>query len=289
MTDYKNGRWAAQIIGSQNDDGSWGNNFHSLAIPIKKQPLSTEQALRRLWGLGFTEEDAVIQRALSYIHGCLSGAKKTPDRPEKRMDWEIFISLVLAAWIRRFTRGDALANETAKKWRAVTEAGFKNGKFDSGAYVKTIYEIFEPKYGTVRRTSELLRPAYYYPVLILAGEIGEYIEKEYFDHVMDSETGFYYGHFGPVTRPPEDFRSKEAGRYLTAVELYCEYPNKYCKHKLKAAVDWLIANRNANGGWDMGAVVGDGAHFPLSDSWRTREARETDCTYRIGKILSAIN
>jgi len=50
----------------------------------------------------------------------------------------------------------------------------------------------------------------------------------------------------------------------------------------------LNNNKNTNGKWDMGTPVKDGAHFPLSDSWKTTDSRETDCTYRIEKIISSL-
>ena len=105
---------------------------------------------------------------------------------------------------------------------------------------------------------------------------------------MDSEAGYYYGFEGAITRVPNDFCSKEASRYLSAIEIYCEYPNKYCKESLKFIVEWLNKNKNENGKWDMGANVKDGTYFPLSDSWRTAELREKDCTYRIEKIILAL-
>jgi len=287
MFDYKNGKWATEIIDLQKDDGSWGC-FHSLSMPTSKQPITTEQALRRLLRLGFTKDDTVIKKALSYMNDCLAGENAFPEGLEKRMDGNIFKDLMLAVWIRRFTRNNALANDIAKKWRLITEAAFSDGKYDSDAYINTLYEVFKPKYGTVKRHKELLRPQYYYPISLLAGEINEKIEKTYFDYIMNSETGFYYGFYGAITKLPNKFCSKEASKYLTAVELYCEYPNKYCKEKLKFVVDWLNDNRNSNGRWDMGANVKDGAHFPLSDSWKTAALRENDCTYRIEKIIAAI-
>ena len=87
MSEYKNGKWAARIIDLQKDDGSWGY-FHSLSMPTSKQPITTEQAIGRLRRLGFTKDDAVIKRALSYMHACLTGEKLVPDNREKRMDGE---------------------------------------------------------------------------------------------------------------------------------------------------------------------------------------------------------
>lgn len=52
---YKNSKWADELIARQKSDGSWGY-FHSLSEP-SKQPVTTEQALRRLSILGFTIEE----------------------------------------------------------------------------------------------------------------------------------------------------------------------------------------------------------------------------------------
>ena len=52
--DYKKGKWAGKITALQHDDGSWGY-FHSLSNPTPKQPMTTEQALRRLMNLGLRD------------------------------------------------------------------------------------------------------------------------------------------------------------------------------------------------------------------------------------------
>lgn len=287
MPDYKNGKWATQIIASQKHDGSWGY-FHTLAMPSSGKAITTEQAIHRLRRLGFTKDDVPIQKALAYMHNCLANTSLLPDPREKRMDWDIFIALMLSSWIRKFTDDDPLANQTAKKWRTVVEAAFQNGQYDPDIYVHTLYEVLKPKYGTKKRHKELLRLPYYYPIALLAKEIDKSIEKAFFDHVMGSAQGYYYGFVGSVLQPPSNFCSKEASRFLSAIELYCDYPNRYCKAKLQPVVAWLNANRNENGRWDMGAKVKDGTYFPLSDSWRTAALRETDCTYRIDKIITAL-
>jgi len=45
-------------------------------------------------------------------------------------------------------------------------------------------------------------------------------------------------------------------------------------------VEWLNINTEHEGYWDMGTKVKDGVRFPLSDSWRKKELRIKDCTYR---------
>jgi hypothetical protein len=73
--DYKNEKWARKIIELQNDDGSWGY-FHSLSNPTPEQPMTTEQALRRLEILGFTIDDKPIKKAVKYMNDCLTGKNR---------------------------------------------------------------------------------------------------------------------------------------------------------------------------------------------------------------------
>ncbi|MGI6537913.1 MAG: hypothetical protein ACOX22_06190 [Caldicoprobacterales bacterium] len=114
MADYRNSKWASEIIELQKDDGSWGY-FHTLSNPSKRNPITTEQALRRLEILGYTINDKPIIKAVSYMQDCLAGKKSIPDRREKLHDWDIFTALMLSTWIRRFTKNDYNANDIAKK------------------------------------------------------------------------------------------------------------------------------------------------------------------------------
>jgi hypothetical protein len=59
-------KWVQQILDLQLEDGSWVH-FHTLSQPTKQQPMTTEQALRRLRILGLTKDDEPIARALAYM------------------------------------------------------------------------------------------------------------------------------------------------------------------------------------------------------------------------------
>ena len=74
IMNYKNGKWAKTIIDLQHDNGSWGY-FHSLSNPTRKQPMTKEQALRRLEILGYTINDTPIQKAVQYLNNCLINLK----------------------------------------------------------------------------------------------------------------------------------------------------------------------------------------------------------------------
>jgi hypothetical protein len=125
---YKDGKWAKKIIELQQNDGSWGY-FHSLSNPTPKQPMTTEQALRRLEILGFTMEDKPIKKAVKYMNDCLIGKNRIPDREEKTHNWNIFTSLILSTWIRIFTNENKPANSITKKWCKLINNSFANNNY----------------------------------------------------------------------------------------------------------------------------------------------------------------
>lgn len=283
MLELKSSRWAREIIGLQNEYGNWGY-FHTLSNPTKRNPITTEQALRRLQILGYTIEDLPIQRAVDYLRNCLSGKLQIPDRREKLHDWDIFTSIMFSAWIRRFTLSDPLANETAAKWARIVSSAFIDGAYNHDAYTWAYKETF----GQVPRGGRLVDFVSFYQVSLLNGAVDGEIEQSMFEYFLSRKSGIYYIYDGRLSVLPEDFRSKKANRYIAAIELLSEYENGFCRRKLQFVAEWLYQNREQDGLWDMGTSVKDFVHFPLSDSWRSSEARKCDCTYRINTLLERI-
>lgn len=277
---HKDGKWAKQIIALQESDGKWGW-FHSLS-QFYDAPVTTEQALRRLECLGYTIEDECIQKAVSYMNDCLIGKNSIPDRAEKVHDWNIFTSMILATWIRRFTNDNPHANKVAKQWADVITSAFKDGTYNHEQYVSAYHEIL----GMKPNGGRLIDFSNFYPVSLMAGELDAQTECAVMDYVLNREDGIYYIYDKKIATVPECFESRVASRYLAAIELLAKY--KYAKHKLDFVVDWLDDNRNENGKWDMGKSVNDKLYFPLSDDWRKKETREADCTERIERLLGEL-
>lgn len=275
---YKDGKWAKQIISLQEDDGKWGC-FHSLS-QFYNSPITTEQALRRLERLGYTIEDACIQKAVCYMDECLRGKNSIPDRREKVHDWDVFSSMILATWIRRFTSDNPCANQVARQWADIISAAFSDGTYDHERYVSAYKKVLEPNGG---RIIKLLN---FYPVSLLSDCLDEKTEEAFMDHVINSSDGIYYIYESKIAVLPQAFESKNASCYLAAIELLTKY--KHAKVKLNFIIDWLNNNRNKNGRWDMGRSVNDKVYFPLSDNWRNSKTREADCTERITCLLSEL-
>ncbi len=277
---YKNTKLAKDIIAFQDNEGAWGY-FHTLSLS-SKFPITTEQALRRLYNLGYTINDLPIQKSVEYMSDCLRGKKTIPDRREKTHNWDIFTELMLSTWIRKFTSFDEIANKVASKWAEIITNTFSSGRYNHNDYNNTYCEIF----GEKPRGGRLVDFVSFYQISILSNMLDEEIEKIMIDYVINHKNSIYYIYDKPISQLPKLFMSREASRYISAIELLSNY--RYSRDKLYFVVDWLNDNRNNNGKWDMGGEVNDKIYFPLSDNWRRKSTREQDCTYRIQKLIDKL-
>ncbi|NLM97953.1 MAG: hypothetical protein GX175_10180 [Halanaerobiaceae bacterium] len=283
MTDYKDSKWASEIIELQKEDGSWGY-FHTLSNPSKDNRMTTEYALNRLEILGYTINDKPIMKAVSYMKDCLAGRKTIPDRREKVQNWDLFTALMLSTSIRKFTKDDQNANDVAKKWAEIICYAFKNGEYDHNLYVDAYLKV----HGLSSPGGRIMDIANSYHVSLVADLLDDKTALAFMNYILQNQSGIYYIYGKQLSVLPETFKSLEASRYIKAIELLSKYRNPGCKEKLKFVVDWLNVNKEDEGYWDMGAKAKDGMSYPLSDSWRKKEYQIKDCTYRISKLIKNI-
>lgn len=277
---HKDGKWAKKIVALQEDDGKWGW-FHSLSR-FSDKPITTEQALRRLERLGYTMEDACIQKAVAYMDSCLAGQQAIPDPREKLHDWDIFTAMILSTWIRRFTPDNSRANDVAEKWAKIVMHAFTSGKYCHEEYVAAYREVW----GMRPNGGRLIDFVSFYQVSLLCNCLDEKTENALVDYILNKEDGIYYIYDEKLAQVPACFEGLKASRYLGAIELLADY--KCAREKLQFVADWLLAQRNADGKWDMGAAANDKIYFPLADNWRKKEVREADCTERMEALLRKI-
>lgn len=274
-------KWIKQILELQHKDGSWGC-FHTLSQPTKAQPMTTEQALRRLRILGLTKNDEPISRAIKYMEQNLLQSFPTVFH-EKKHDSKTYGDLMLATWIRLFDPDNEVALVIAKKWAKIINAAFQDGIYSNDNYISAYEAEFvklNPKAGCL---SDFV---VFYQLALLPGLLEQKTENAMLDYVIPHTRGIVYIYNEPLNVLPEIFSSKKASWYLAAIELLSDY---HCApQKLGFVAKWILGNRDADGMWDMGALVKDGIHFPLSDSWRKSEDRRRDCTERIEKLLKAL-
>ena len=275
MQQMRHSKWAQKILETQNEDGGWGC-FHTLSAGA---PTTTEQALRRLEILGFTEADPCIQKALEYMDEYL-GTGSFPNGNEKWKGWDIFCDRALAVWICRFTQKNERANAIAAQWVDVVTRAFSKGNFDAETYAVAFEEAFgmKPKHGFENISN-------FYPVSILRGRLDAKTDAAVVDYLLNAPNGIYYICEGPLIKLPKEFQSRHANRYLSALELISGYSS--APKKLHFAAQWLKNQCSPDGTFDLGTVARDMVNLPLSDN-RGKEGRITDCTYRVVKLLKAI-
>jgi len=277
--DYKDGKWAGRIIELQRDDGTWGRCFHTLSRPDKSNPITTEQVLRRLRVLGFTLADEPIRKAVDCMTACLRGECQIDDYWEKTHDWALFTKLMLSTWVKLFDPENESAMSFACQWAEVVERAFASGSYDQSDYVAAYVSQFASR----PRGGREINIADFYHVSLLRGVLTARTESLWLDYILSHPQGVYYIYEKLLREPPEVFTSKEASRYLAALELLTGY--RLAGEKLGFAVDWLDAQKDVDGQWDFGPKANDGVYFPLSDSWRKAEDRKADCTERVNTFL----
>lgn len=278
---YKNSKWANQIIELQDSEGKWGY-FHTL-FNDSQFPYTTEKALKRLEILGYTIADDCIQKAVLYMNDCLLGVKQIPDKQEKLADWNIFTSLMLATWIRRFTKDNPVANSVAKKWADIVTIAFEDEEYNHQKYITAYFDVW----GMKPKGGRLIDFVQFYIVSIVNGYLDKETEKRLLKYIINKPDGIYYTYEKCINVLPCAFTSKNASWYLGCIELIAEYET--AKYQLQFVVEWIKNNKGQNGKWDMGKSVKDGLYFPLSNDWRKSETREFDCTNRISKLLAKLN
>lgn len=273
-------RQVQSILSLQHEDGSFGY-FHSLSNPTPQQPMTTEQALRRLLILGLDASDGPVGRIAGYLERALTGETKPPDRVEKTHTWSIYMPLMLSAWLRRLGSGSAAARAVAGQWAGVAGHAFSGESYSHTLYLEAYQETFSilphPKAGRLQDF------VHFYVLTLLKGMLEPQTEKKLLEYVLGHEAGIYYVYDRVPGVPPEDFRSRQAVRYLSALELLSGFGGAV--ERLGFAAEWLMENRGEDGLWDLGADAKDGVHFPLSLSWRDERARKTDCTAGILALL----
>ena len=282
MMNHKDGNIAKTIIDLQNDDGTWGQVFHSLSQPSKRHILTTEQALRRLKVLGFTINDTPIRKAVDCMILCLQGERKIDNYWEKTHNWELFTQLMLSAWVRIFEPDNELALKFAKRWSNIIEKTFESGTYHHESYLKAYICEFSSKPKGARE----LDFSDFYHIHLLRDVLSEKTENLMLDYIITKPNGIYYVYNKTLDKLPNVFASKEASWYLSAIEILAGY--KKAKEKLGFVVDWLENNIDEHGQWDLGPKANDNVFFPLSDSWKKVEYRKDDCTERITTILQKI-
>ncbi len=273
-------KWVKDLISLQQPNGSWGY-FHSMSVN-SNYPVTTEQALRRLRLLGLDYKDQCIRKAVGYMERFMLGEEDFPDRKEKLHDWHIFTNMMAAAQIKLILPQNSLAIGIADKWKRIIEHAFSGSEYSQKLYE----EAYEETYSKKTRGGRLVNFTNFYQLILVSGLLSPETDRKVLEYVISRPDGIYYIYDKCLREHPGNFASKQANRYLEAVELMTGY--LAAKEKFAYVVQWLLDNMEQDGFWDMGASARDGIQYPMSNSWRKSINRKLDCTVRVCSILSRL-
>ena len=112
---------------------------------------------------------------------CLTGKKTIPDRREKLLDWDVFSSMMLATWIRRFTLNNQNANKVANQWANIISRAFADGIYNHKEYVKA----YRDTWGIKPSGGRVIDFVNFYPISMLCGCLDEHTEISLGDYVLN--------------------------------------------------------------------------------------------------------
>ena len=253
-----------------------------MSCPVKGRPITTEQAIRRLYRLGYSIEDEVIKNVVDRMVLCIRDQQKIDNYFEKTHDWHLFEKLMLSAWIRIFDSQNPYALEVAQSWADIAEKAFARGTYCREDDI----EAFTKQQGRRPQSGFETGFGMFYHAVLLQGILTPKTERLFLDYYLSKQDGMYYIYDKPLNQVPEEFASRGSSCYLAAMEVLAGY--KSAKEKLSFVVEWLNDNKDENDQWDFGPKANDGVYFPLSDTWRKAEDRKRDCTERVNRFLNRI-
>ncbi|MCE5260284.1 MAG: hypothetical protein LLG44_14680 [Chloroflexi bacterium] len=270
------------LAAAQLADGSWGR-FHTQDTKAKSLFPTSEYAIERALALGLDKRSPILARAQGYIEGHLRGEIVWRDRVEKHDDprlWPFFIAFISAARLAQLGTSNPLLHKFTTFMRALLEAAFPAGVYNPQAE----REAQQALSGIPTRTHWALL-ANVYGVLLLgaAGPLPTELERAWLEYLIHKPGGiFYISGRGVIAEPPA-LQDPAFSGWLRAVELLSCFPS--WRTLAGEALEWLWAQRGADGLWDVGSRASRYLYWPLSETWRRREDRIIDGSVRILALL----
>ena len=274
-----NSRWVKQLEDAQEVNGSWGR-FHSQDTKVKKPFRTTEEAIRRALALGLTAQDEVLKRAIGYMEAIMEGREHWTDQAEKHEGWPVNIRVITAATLATIVPDHPLLVEFQNRWLEILHRTFASGSYDPLVERQAHREL----HGIVT-PGKYLHLGMLYPLLILSsipGGLPTRLEQSLLQWLWNREEGIYYVTPRSLNRFP-DIDSPTFPAWLDGLELISRFMNG--RQVVSRALDWINAQKNSGGFWDLGPRARTSIYFPLSEDWRIPGKRVIDGSVRILLLL----
>ncbi|MBN1965819.1 MAG: hypothetical protein JW910_14300 [Anaerolineae bacterium] len=271
-------RWVKLLAAEQRADGSWGR-FHSQDAAAKQRVITTEFGVERALALGLDADHPVLERAAVYLELLLAGDVPFPDPAERNDRWLTGVQLFVASTLALVRPDHPVLEPVRALWLEIARRTFAGGTYDAaaeiaaheeltGASVKDSYLTLRGKYQLALLSSQpdALDPATQRALLIWLWSLPD---------------GVGYQSVPLAVPPPA--KAGPFDRWFSSLELLSRFPA--WREFAGTAVEWLWAQRRADGDWDCGARAPGSVVLPLAEDWRGSGRRARDWTARVLCLL----
>ncbi len=269
---------------SQHPDGTWGR-FHTQDTTVKQPFLTTEGAITAALSSGLDKHDPILVKAQAAILDYVEARTCWPDPPEKHdnpLAWYVWVPIVSAAVMSRIDPYHPCLEPYWRLWVAAEGAAFASGSYDRQKEIAALVELLDCRMKNPVPVTSM------YPVLILSSTrnpLPENLERRLLSFLLGFPRGIYYVYEKTIQdMPPIDDRKFWA--WTRAHSLLSRFG--LWKELAMDALNWIWAQRNERGFWDLGSKMARRPFtpFPLSESWRRSENRMIDCTVEMLALLA---
>jgi hypothetical protein len=273
-------RWVQALAAEQWPDGSWGR-FHSQDTQRRQRVPTTEAGVERAVSLGLDRSHPILDSATSYIVEVMTGVRPFPDLAERNDRWSTGVRLFLASTLSLIEPDHPLLAQERGLWSEIARRTFQTGAYRQEDEVQAHAVLTG---ATVRDSYLTLNGRYQLNLLgSQPGTLPEDVERALLRWLWARPRAIGYLNV-PLSGPPPAHKAGALDRWFTSQELLARGFPAWVD-AARSVVDWLWAQRDEQGMWDLGPRPASSTYLPLSDSWRKRGRRALDWTTRVLVLL----
>jgi hypothetical protein len=275
-------RCIRELAAEQWEDGGWGA-FHSMNTRRRQRVPTTEVGVERALALGLDRMHPILQKASRYIVEAMVGERTFPDYHEKNDRWPTGMRLFLASTLSRIQPDHPLLDEDRRLWLEIARRTFRSGEYREEDEIGAHAELTG---ATVKDSYLVLNGRYQLNILgSVPGLLSEELERALLRWLWSRPDGIGYLNV-LLSAPPPCGKPGPLDRWLASVESLARLFPAWVRFA-RPSVDWLWAQQNDQGFWDLGPRPPFSSYLPLSDSWRRTQDRVFDWTTRVLSLLRA--
>ena len=260
-----------ELHDEQNADGGWGHRLLSKDYSAKHRFPTSLVALARCHYIGLTMDDRdILIRAQEYLEDYLEGRGRERFKAsnERVIPWN---RATLCNALEAIAPNHPLCDRTYNEWLYIISRAYEDGAYNHNREAAAQHELFATR-------EERLVPMQFELLLKRRENVAPALEECMLRH--HGSHAYTHGWFWAEcpAQLPQNFIGNKTRRWFMSFNYINQFRGSALY--LSETVDWLLANRNADGLWDWGLQIKDpwGYFGYFSCNRHYAHNRVVDCT-----------